>query len=109
MDMTFLTEVPNPSPVKWLKAKARFLGAENYVLREEPIEATLDHCKGGFKVRTKHHFAMPAEAMMGSRIREVHVHDVELVFTDLTLSLRHLLPKSMPRVYKEGDVVRLSG
>ena len=44
---------------------------------------------------------------MGPRIREASVYDVKFCFTEITLSAKSMGMKDVPRVVKEGDVVRV--
>ena len=93
---------------KWKRIKIKVLSPSNYVLYEEFVRLQLKIANQGFKILTYRPIEIPAERLMGPRIREASVYDVEFCFTEITLSAKKLGCKSVPCVVKEGDVVRIS-
>lgn len=91
----------------WKRIKVRVLSPEYYVLHSEYVAARIDLVKGGFKLRTKYEVRFTSDKLLGPRIREAHVYDVEFCFTEITLSAKRLGCKNVPCVVKEGDVVRV--
>jgi hypothetical protein len=92
---------------KWKKIKIKLISPSNYVLYEEYVLGQLKVEKKGFKILLSKPLEVPAEVLLGPRIREAFVYDVEFCFTEITLSARLLGCTTLPMVVKEGDVVRL--
>ena len=97
----------NADREKWALIEVRFIGAENYVLSTKSAHARLVSSEGGFRIQFRDKVRVPAEKLMGPKVRSFVLFDVELHFSDIVLSLKTLEPESFPRQYTEGTVIGL--
>lgn len=107
-DLEFLSLVPKPPTEEWVPCEVIFSGGEDYVLCSVSAEAMVEIVEGGFKTRFKTPFAIPAENLLGKKIRHGKVTNIELVMPAFTLDMRKMYPTTFPREITVGDVVGIN-
>ena len=96
----------NPSP-KYQAVRIKVKSPDNYVLYEGKAHVAVQHTAKGLKLITRNPVSISADKLLGPRIREALVHDVEFCFTEITLSAKKLGCTNLPCRVREGDVVEL--
>jgi len=92
---------------KWIPAKLKFIGAENYVLGTKDSEVILKTAKTGFSLMIKGPLVINANLLMGPKHVEGKLYDVEVYVESLKLSLASLRKGEYPKVLRYDETVGL--
>ena len=107
-ELDFLNFKPRPTTDEWVPCEVVFIGGGDYVLCSVSTEAKVEIVRGGFKTKFKKPFAVPAETLLGKKIKQAKIWNIELVMPCFTLDMRTMYPDTFPRTITVGDVVGIN-